>query len=112
MVKYDDELLNDVFQVLSDPTRREIIRRLAVGEMTVMNLATPFEMSLPAVSKHLRVLEKAGLVSVRKKGTYRYYGLNPQAVENAHEWLMDLRKFWTAQMDNLEHFLDNQSKED
>lgn len=79
--------------------------------MTVMNLAMPFEMSLPAVSKHLRVLETAGLVSVRKKGTYRYYGLNPQAVENAHEWLTDLRKFWTAQMDNLEHVLDQQSKE-
>ncbi|MFF2481368.1 ArsR/SmtB family transcription factor [Paenibacillus sp. NPDC058071] len=105
-------MLNDVFQVLSDPTRREIIKSLAVGEMTVMNLAKPFEMSLPAVSKHLKVMEKAGLVSVRKEGTYRYYYLNPRAVEDAHEWLMDLRKFWTAQVFNLEHFLDNQSKED
>ncbi|WP_233567191.1 ArsR/SmtB family transcription factor [Cohnella endophytica] len=112
MVKYNDEILNDVFQVLSDPTRREIIRRLAVGEMTVMNLAKPFEMSLPAVSKHLRVLEKAGLVSVRKEGTYRFYYLNPNVVENAHEWLMDLRSFWTAQVINLERFLDKQSKED
>lgn len=108
MVKYSDEILNDVFHVLSDPTRREIIRRLAVGEMTVMNLAKPFEMSLPAISKHLRVLEKAGLVSIRKEGTYRYYYLNPKMVEIAQEWLMDLRKFWTSQLDNLEHFLDNQ----
>jgi len=112
MVKYNDELLDNVFHVLSDPTRREILRRLAVGEMTVMNLAQPFEMSLPAISKHLRVLEKAGLVSVRKEGTYRYYYLNPNTVDSAHEWLMELRNFWTSQLNNLEHFLSNQSKED
>lgn len=112
MVNYNDENLNDVFQALSDPTRREIIRSLATSEMTVMNLAKPFEMSLPAISKHLKVMEKAGLVSVRKEGTYRYYYLNPQAIENAQEWLVDLRKFWTAQVFNLEQFLENQSKED
>ncbi len=112
MVKYNNEILDDVFHVLSDPTRREIIKRLAVGEMTVMNLAKPFEMSLPAISKHLRVLEKAGIVSIRREGTYRYYYLNPQTVDSAHEWLMDLRKFWTSQLVNLEHFLDNQSNED
>lgn len=112
MVNYNDENLNDVFQALSDPTRREIIRSLATSEMTVMNLAKPFEMSLPSISKHLKVMEKAGLVSVRKEGTYRYYYLNPQAIENAQEWLVDLRKFWTAQVFNLEQFLENQSKED
>ncbi|RJE84748.1 ArsR family transcriptional regulator [Paenibacillus sp. 1011MAR3C5] len=112
MVNYNDENLNDVFQALSDPTRREIIRSLAASEMTVMNLAKPFDMSLPAISKHLKVMEKAGLVSVRKEGTYRYYYLNPQAIENAQEWLVDLRKFWTAQVFNLEQFLETQSKED
>ncbi|MFC3746941.1 ArsR/SmtB family transcription factor [Paenibacillus sp. GCM10012306] len=112
MVKYDDELLDNVFHVLSDPTRREILKRLGVGEMTVMNLAKPFDMSLPAISKHLRVLEKAGLVSIRKEGTYRYYYLNPTTVDRAHEWLMELRNFWTPQLSNLELFLDNQSKED
>jgi len=110
MVKYNEETLNDVFQVLSDPTRREIIRRLAAGETTVMNLAKPFEMSLPAVSKHLKVMEKAGLVSVRKEGTFRYYALNPRGVENAHEWLAELKNFWTEQIVNLEQFLENQSK--
>lgn len=111
MVKYDDESLNKVFHVLSDPTRREIIRRLAGGEMTVMKLAEPFDMSLPAVSKHLRVLEKAGLLSMRKEGTYRYYYLNPSQIENAYGWLSDLRKFWTMQLVNLEQFLDQQSKD-
>ncbi|GGG69298.1 transcriptional regulator [Paenibacillus radicis (ex Gao et al. 2016)] len=111
MVKYDDELLDDVFHVLSDPTRREILKQLGVGEMTVMNLAKPFDMSLPAISKHLKVLEKAGLVSVRKEGTFRYYGLNPKTVDSAFEWLMELRNFWTTQLTSLEHFLDNQPKE-
>ncbi|GAA3413474.1 hypothetical protein GCM10020370_69890 [Paenibacillus hodogayensis] len=77
-----------------------------------MNLAKPFEMSLPAISKHLRVLEKAGLVSIRKEGTYRYYYLNPKTVDGAYEWLMELRSFWTSQLANLEHFLGDQSKED
>ncbi|WP_152394538.1 ArsR/SmtB family transcription factor [Paenibacillus guangzhouensis] len=111
MVKYNNEMLNDVFHVLSDPTRREMIRRLALGEMTVMKLAEPFEMTLPAISKHLRVLEKAGLVSVRKEGTYRYYVLNPKTMDNAHAWLMDVRKFWTTQLDNLDQFLDQQSED-
>ncbi|WP_238327453.1 ArsR/SmtB family transcription factor [Paenibacillus gorillae] len=112
MVKYDDELLDDVFHVLSDPTRREILKQLAAGEMTVMNLAKPFDMSLPAISKHLKVLEKAGLVSVRKEGTFRYYYLNPGTVDSAFEWLMELRNFWTSQLTSLENFLDNQPKED
>ncbi|MCD9021887.1 ArsR/SmtB family transcription factor [Cohnella silvisoli] len=112
MVKYNDEILNDVFHVISDPTRREIIRRLAIGEMTVMNLAEPFEMSLPAISKHLKVLENAGLVSMRREGRYRYYHLLPETMDIAHEWLTDLRKFWTDQLVSLEHFLDKQSNED
>ncbi|WP_332908411.1 ArsR/SmtB family transcription factor [Paenibacillus roseus] len=110
MVKYNDELLNDVFHVLSDPTRREIIRRLADGEMTVMSLAEPFEMSLPAISKHLKVLETAGVVSKRKEGTFRYYNVNPDVVDRAKEWLIDLSKFWPEQLINLEHFLDQNTK--
>ncbi|WP_245586020.1 ArsR/SmtB family transcription factor [Paenibacillus pinihumi] len=111
MVKYNDELLNDVFHVLSDPTRREIIRRLADGEKTVMSLAEPFEMSLPAISKHLKVLETAGVVSKRKEGTFRYYNVNPDIVDSAKEWLMDLSKFWPEQLNNLEQFLNQNSKD-
>ncbi|RAP74236.1 ArsR/SmtB family transcription factor [Paenibacillus montanisoli] len=102
----DGEILNNVFSVLSDPTRRAIITQLAKGEMTVMKLAEPFEMSLPAVSKHLKVLEKAGLVSVRKEGRFRYFYLNPASIDCANEWLTDLRQFWTSQLSRLERFLD------
>lgn len=113
MVKCDDEeILNGVFSVLSDPTRREMIMQLAKGEMTVMKLAEPFKMSLPAVSKHLKVLEKAGLVSVRKEGRYRYYYLNPASIDCANQWLQDLRQFWTSQLSRLEHFLDQNTNSD
>ncbi|MBD0378839.1 ArsR/SmtB family transcription factor [Paenibacillus sedimenti] len=112
MVKCDDEILNDVFSVLSDPTRREMIAQLAKGEMTVMKLAEPFQMSLPAVSKHLKVLEKAGLVSVRKEGRYRYYYLNPAAIDRASQWITNLQQFWTSQLFSLERFLDQNTNDD
>lgn len=113
MVKSSDEtILNDVFSVLSDPTRREMITQLAKGEMTVMKLAEPFKMSLPAVSKHLRVLEKAGLVSARKEGRYRYYYLNPESIDCANQWLTELRQFWTSQLSRLERFLDQHTNDD
>lgn len=113
MVKYyDEDSLNGVFSVLSDPTRRELIKQLAKGEMTVMKLAEPFKMSLPAVSKHLKVLEKAGLVSVRKEGRYRYYYLNPASIDSANQWLTDLQQFWTSQLSRLEHFLNQNTNND
>ena len=113
MVKHnDDEVLNDVFSVLSDPTRREIIKQLSQGEMTVMKLAEPFEMSLPAISKHLKVLEKAGLVSHRKEGRYRYYFLNPTQVDCACQWLTDLKQFWNSQVSRLERFLHKKITDD
>lgn len=106
------EILNGVFSVLSDPTRRAIITQLAKGEMTVMKLAEPFEMSLPAVSKHLKVLEKAGLVSIRKKGRFRYYYLNPASIDCANQWLTDLQQFWASQLSSLEKFLDRNTDND
>jgi DNA-binding transcriptional ArsR family regulator len=113
MVKYkNEEILNGVFSVLSDPTRRTMITQLAKGEMTVMKLAEPFKMSLPAVSKHLKVLEKAGLVSVRKEGRYRYYYLNPASIDCANQWLTDLQQFWTSQLSRLERFLDQNTDSD
>ncbi|MDQ0199201.1 ArsR/SmtB family transcription factor [Neobacillus ginsengisoli] len=113
MVKYnDDKILNEVFSVLSDPTRREIINQLARGEMTVMKLAEPFEMSLPAISKHLKVLVKAGLISQRKEGRYRYYYLNPASVDYASQWLTDLRKYWASQLTCLEKYLNNNPKKE
>lgn len=113
MVKYnDDEILNDVFSVLSDPTRREMINQLTKGEMTVMQLAEPFDMSLPAISKHLKVLENAGLVSHRKEGRYRYYYLNPTSVDCACKWLTDLRSFWYSKVSRIENFLNKNSNKE
>lgn len=89
-----------------------MIAQLAKGEMTVMKLAEPFKMSLPAVSKHLKVLEKAGLVSVRKEGRYRYYFLNPASIDCANQWLTDLQRFWTSQLSNLERFLEQNTNKD
>ncbi|MCD9023125.1 metalloregulator ArsR/SmtB family transcription factor [Cohnella sp. NL03-T5] len=112
MVNYREETLNEIFSVLSDPTRRQIIKQLAQREMTVMKLAEPYAMSLPAISKHLKVLGKSGLVSVRKEGRYRYYYLNPASVDTAQQWLTDLKGFWTSQLSSLERFLDKNTNSD
>ncbi|MFC7373513.1 ArsR/SmtB family transcription factor [Fictibacillus iocasae] len=88
--------MNDVFSVLSDPTRRGIIEQLSEGERSVQELAQPFDMSLPAISKHLKVLEKAGLVSQRKEGRYRYYSIKPDAIDGACEWMDSLKQVWAV----------------
>ncbi|MDM5318069.1 metalloregulator ArsR/SmtB family transcription factor [Fictibacillus sp. b24] len=95
MVKYKSDNLNDVFSVLSDPTRRSIIEQLSIGERSVQELAEPFDMSLPAISKHLKVLESAGLVTHRKDGRYRYYSIQPEAMDGACEWMETLKQLWT-----------------
>ncbi|WNB91704.1 metalloregulator ArsR/SmtB family transcription factor [Bacillus sp. NEB1478] len=95
MVKYNSENLNDVFSVLSDPTRRSIIEQLSKGERSVQELAEPFDMSLPAISKHLKVLENAGLVTQRKEGRYRYYSMKPESMDCACEWMTALKQIWT-----------------
>jgi DNA-binding transcriptional ArsR family regulator len=95
MVKYNDGNLNDVFSVLSDPTRRSIIEQLSKGERSVQELAEPFDMSLPAISKHLKVLENAGLVTQRKDGRYRYYSIKPDSMDCACEWMETLKQIWS-----------------
>jgi DNA-binding transcriptional ArsR family regulator len=95
MVKYNTDNLNDVFSVLSDPTRRSIIEQLSKGERSVQELAQPFDMSLPAISKHLKVLENAGLVMHRKEGRYRYYSIKPDSMDNACEWMETLKQLWS-----------------
>lgn len=98
MVKYNDENLNDVFSVLSDPTRRSILEILSQGERSVTELAAPFDMSLPAISKHLKVLEKAGVVSQRRVGRNRYYCLREESMDCACEWLNHFKKFWPIKL--------------
>ena len=106
MVNQRDERLDGVFYALSDPTRREILGRLAEGEATVKELASPFDMSLPAVSKHLKVLERAGLLVRQVDGRTHRMSLQPDGLKTASEWVDHYRRFWDAQLDRLSAFLE------
>ena|SRR5947209_2804614 len=97
--------LSATFHALSDPTRRAILARLALGEVSVGELAEPFEMSLPAVSKHLKVLEHAGLISRSRDAQYRPCKLEPQALQSVDAWLEDYRRLWEQRLDRLEIYL-------
>jgi DNA-binding transcriptional ArsR family regulator len=98
--------LDDVFYALSDPTRRAILDRLSSGEATVKELAAPFEMSLPAVSKHLKALESAGLLAREVDGRVHRISLRPEGLRSASEWVERYRKFWGVQLDRLSAFLE------
>jgi DNA-binding transcriptional ArsR family regulator len=99
--------LDQSFAALSDPTRRAIIARLAKGEATVQDLARPFAISQPAISRHLKVLEAAGLIETRIAGTARPRRLNPQAVAQLWDWLGQYRALWEAQFQRLDAVLDS-----
>ncbi|MGA2590196.1 MAG: metalloregulator ArsR/SmtB family transcription factor [Bryobacteraceae bacterium] len=106
MVKLTERRLDATFAALSDATRRGILARLADGESTVSELAAPYKMSLPAVSKHLRVLEGAGLIVRRKKGRVHRCRLAAQPMKNASEWIARYRQFWEKQFDSLASYLE------
>ncbi len=106
MVKYQNDPLSDIFGALADPTRRAILARLALGETSVGELAEPFEMSLPAVSKHLGVLETAGLVQREKQGRVRRCQLDGRPLEAAATWIGHYRQFWEARLDSLARYLE------
>ena len=104
--------LTQTFAALADPTRRAILARLAGGEASVGELAAPFNMSLPAVSKHLKVLERAGLISRGRDAQWRPCRLEARALQGAADWLERYRTFWEASLDRLEDYLsDLQAKE-
>ena len=105
MVYYSHDL-DLTFSALSDPTRRAIINRLADGETSIIELASPFDMSLPAVTKHIRVLEKAGLLTRKKLGRVQYCRLNAAPMRDAAKWLAFYQKFWDAKLDSLANFLE------
>lgn len=94
------------FAALADPTRRAIIARLADGEATVQDLARPFAISQPAISRHLKVLEEAGLIETRVDGTSRPRRLKPQAVAALWDWLGQYRALWETQFQRLDSLLD------
>jgi len=104
--------LSDTFAALADPTRRAILARLALGETSVKELAEPFDMSLPAVSKHLKVLERAGLIARGREAQWRPCRIEPKALRKIDDWLEAYRRMWDERLDRLEDYLHQlQSKE-
>jgi DNA-binding transcriptional ArsR family regulator len=97
--------LSATFQALADPTRRAMMARLTEGEASVQELAKPFQMSQPAISKHVKVLEKCGLVVRRNLAQQRLCKLQTQPIKNAVEWLEHHRKLWENRLDQLEDYL-------
>jgi DNA-binding transcriptional ArsR family regulator len=97
--------LSTTFAALADPTRRAILARLSTGEASVTELAEPFTMSLPAVSRHLKVLERAGLIARGREAQWRPCRLEPAALEPVDHWLDTYRQFWAARLDRLESHL-------
>jgi DNA-binding transcriptional ArsR family regulator len=97
--------LSATFAALSDPTRRAILARLALGETSVSKLAAPFAMSLPAVSKHLKVLERAGLITRGREAQMRPCKIEVNALKEADDWLEEYRRLWEQRLDRLEDYL-------
>jgi DNA-binding transcriptional ArsR family regulator len=98
--------LSNTFAALADPTRRAILARLSLGETSVTELARPFEMSMPAVSKHLKVLERAGLIARSREAQWRPCRLEASPLKDAAGWIEEYRRFWSANVDALERHLD------
>jgi DNA-binding transcriptional ArsR family regulator len=104
--------LSQTLSALADPTRRAILARLALGEASVSELAEPFDMSLPAVSKHLKVLEKAGLIAKGREAQWRPRRLEPQPLKDVSDWVSQYRRFWEERFDRLDaYLLELQNKE-
>lgn len=97
--------LSATLSALADPTRRAILARLALGEATVNELAAPLPISLPAVSRHLKVLEGAGLISRGREAQWRPCRLEPQALRPVDDWLAEYRRFWAASFDRMDAYL-------
>ena len=99
------DTLSNTFSALADPTRRAILARLALGELSVTELAQPFEMSMPAISKHLKVLERAGLIARGREAQWRPCSLKAAPLKDAAEWLERYRRFWEESFDRLDDYL-------
>ena len=111
MVNTLTETLTSTFAALADPTRRAILERLSFGDSSVTELAAPFDVSLPAISKQLRVLERAGLLTQEKDGRVRRCRLEAQPMKEAVEWIAQYQKFWEDKLESLANFLENVSPE-
>ena len=102
--------LDRTFHALADPTRREIVARLARGQRSLSDLAQPFEMTLPAVHKHLRILEEARLVSSSREGRFRRCRLELGALDGASSWIQQRRTLWSRRLRSLERHLEQEKK--
>jgi DNA-binding transcriptional ArsR family regulator len=102
--------LDRIFQALSDTTRRSILRRVAATELSVGDIASPYDLTFAAISKHLKVLEQAGLVDRRKEGSFQMVRLNPEALKSANQWLHFYRQFWTTRLDALKDVLEKEEE--
>ena len=110
----DDDKLSQIFAALANPTRRAILARLAEGEATVNELAEPFNMTLPAISKHIKVLERAGLITQGQKAQYRPCTIDATPLEEVSKWTEHYRPIWEARFNRMDDYikqLKNQSKE-
>jgi|ERR1700722_8333913 len=106
MVKYEiPDHLSETFAALADPTRRAILARLALGETSVTELAAPFEMSMPAVSKHLKVLERAGLIARGREAQWRPCRLRARPLQDVSGWVEHYRRFWEQSLDRLDDYI-------
>ena len=107
MTEAEADFLDRAFAALADPTRRAILARLAHGEASVTELAEPFQMSLPAVSKHLKVLERAGLITRSNQAQWRYCRLEPAPLKQVAEWVGGYQRFWDESYERLDEYLED-----
>lgn len=111
MVNYNSSTLDTVFSALADPTRRAILAQLAEGDITVKQLAEPYSMSLPAISKHLKVLEKAGLLKREIDGRIHRCHLEAAPLGAAADWISYYKQFWESRLDSLAQYLEDAKRE-
>ena len=111
MVKYSEEQINQLFHSLADPTRREIIRLVAEKDRNATELAESFQMSFPAVSKHLKVLERAGFIRRHVDGRIHRFKFDQKAMQTAYKWIKFYERFWLGSLDQLDQFLKADNKE-
>jgi len=111
MGKDKKDRLSTVLLAMGDPTRREILKKVSQGEPSVLEIAESFPISLPAISKHLKVLERAGLISRKREGRVHRFKLNARPMKDASEWIRNYEQFWQVQLDSLEAYLEKTRKE-
>lgn len=108
MVESSARNLDYIFQALSDSTRRSILKKVAKRERAIGEIAETYSMSLAAVSKHIQSLERAGLVTRRREGSYSYIKLNPEAMNSADKWMEFYRAYWSESLNSLKNFIENE----